>query len=152
MTAQTSTYSPPTTTSTDNAPTLRRAFYANAAFSLISGLLFALMPARIAAYMGIAETRVFNILSGASFIQELGIGVIMFGVVVGFIATRRHISKAAGIAIFIADCGWVLGSIALIVTKALPLSTGGFWGVLVIGDIVLALAVWEFIGIRRMRA
>jgi hypothetical protein len=152
MTAQTSTYTPSTVVSTDNAPVLRRALYANAAFSLISGLLFALMPARIAAFMGIAETRIFNVLSGAGFIQELGIGVMVFAAVVGFIATRRPITKAAGIAIFIADCVWIAASIALIVTRALPLSTAGFWMVLVIGDIVTALAVWEFIGVRRMTA
>ena len=149
MTTQAQTYNQ-SSTPADNAPTLRYALRANAVFSLLSGLLFVLDSAQVAEFLGIRNARVFNAMSGSTFILSLGVGILAFAAVVGFLSTRHPMSKRAGTAIFVGDSVWVLASILLIVEKALPLSTGGFWAVLVVTDIVLALAIWEFIGIRRM--
>jgi hypothetical protein len=136
----------------DDAPILRRALLANAIFSFLSGLLFTLRSTQVAEFLGIQDTRILGVISGGAFILELGIGILVFAGVVAFIASRPRISKRMGTAIVIGDCIWVVASIVLMVTKALPLTTPGFWAVMVVTDIVLAFAIWEFMGVRRKTA
>lgn len=136
--------------SPDSALTLRRAFKTNAVFSFLSGLLFLLAPLPVAQFLGIHQTHIFNVIPGATFILSLGIGLLAFAGWVYLTAVSRPIARGAAIAILVGDAGWVVASILLIVTGALPLTTEGSWGVLIAADIVLGFAIWEFVGIRRM--
>jgi hypothetical protein len=136
--------------SEDNARILRRALKTNAVFSLLSGMLFLSASPQIAQFLGIHETNIFNSISGPTFILSLGIGLLGFASWVFLTATRQPIARGASIGIFVGDAAWVAASVILIVTKALPLTSEGSWGVLIVADIVLTFALWEFVGIRRM--
>jgi len=134
----------------DNTSTLRYAFRANAAFSLISSLLLLFASNQVAIFLGIQPMQIFGRIPAASFILGLGIGLLGFAAWVGYTATHHPIDRRSATGILVADAAWVVASVLLLVTRALPLTAQGLWAVLIVTDIVLALAIWEFAGIRRL--
>lgn len=122
---------------------LRRAFIANWLFSIGSGILFVLAAAPIATFMGVGQPLVITL---------LGFGIILFGAVVLRESRRSTLSASTGYTIFALDALWVVGSIVLLVTDAFSLTTGARWAILIISDIVLVLAILEFLGARQISA
>lgn len=137
----------------DNAPLLRRAFTVNAAASLAFGLLLIFDAQPIAAFLGIQHMQFFGAanVGAASIILDFGIVAVAFAAWVGYLATRRPISRSAAISVLALDSFMVADLALLLLSGALPLTTAGLWSILAVTDITLALAIWEYIGIRRMR-
>ena len=50
----------------------------------------------------------------------------------------------------VADVIWVLASMVIVLDGLVPLTTAGFWGVLIIADVVAVFAVLKYIGLRRL--
>jgi len=48
-----------------------------------------------------------------------------------------------------ADLVWVAGSVILIFTSLVNLTTPGKWVIAIVADIVLAFAILQFLGLRR---
>ncbi len=136
--------------SADNALSLRTALRANALFSLVSGSLFLIESTEIANFLGIQKIFLFDRIRGAGLLMDLGIVLLGFAGWVAFTSMRKPINMHHPIWIFVADSVWVVTSIFLLTTKMLPFSSRGIWAVLIVADIVLALAIWEFVGIRKM--
>lgn len=139
------------TQSASKASLLRRVLRGNAAFSILSGALIALFSGPVAAFLGIAETPIVGLFSGQVLMLEIGLGVLLFGLAVGFVATRPTINRRWAQAILVADVTWVLLSAALLLGQWLPLTTAGSWAVLIVADIVTAFAIAEYVGLRRMK-
>ncbi len=78
-------------------------------------------------------------------------GVVAFGALCAWIASRPDLPRAWGRAIFAADIAWVAGSVLVL---ALPASwtTAGIAGIVVLALIVADLAILEYLGLRRMSA
>ncbi len=129
---------------------LRRVLYGNVAFSVASAGLFFFAGEQVASFIGIADTMIFGVIDGNSFITLLSIGLAIFALDVLYIATRKPINIKYAWMITIADFIWVAGSWLLLATGAIPFSDAGNWGVLIISDIVLLFGVAEVVGIRRM--
>lgn len=129
---------------------LRRVLYGNVAFSLISAGLFFFASEQIASFIGIADTMVFDLINGVSFISIMSIGLAIFALDVLFIATRKPINIKYAWMIAVADFIWVALSWLLLITGAIPFSDAGNWGVLIIADIVLMFGIAEVVGIRRI--
>ena len=130
---------------------LRNTLRANAAFSIISGVLFIVASNGIAAFLGIKEASVFGFLDGPTFILILGIGVLLFGLGVLYDVTRPELRRRDATLILAGDIAWVGISALLLLTRALPFSTAGSWAVLITADIVTVFAIGEYIGLRRLR-
>ena len=130
---------------------LRRTLYGNALFSVLSGAALALFAATLARASVAAPATVLGLGLG-TVIALLGIGVVGFGAVCWFIASRPAMPVALARIVLWADIGWVAGS-ALLLALAGPSLTGwGFALIIGLAVVVADLAVFEWLGLRRMAA
>ena len=121
---------------------LHKVLRLNAAFSGLFGLVFILIPAKVSGMFGLSNELAITI-TGALLI---GWEIFVFQLV------RQHQISLAGVwAIILGDLTWVLGSIALLLGRWLPLTNTGFWFVAIIADIVLLFAILQYIGLRRQK-
>ncbi|TAJ42521.1 MAG: hypothetical protein EPO55_01605 [Reyranella sp.] len=129
---------------------LRRTLWGNAAFSVISGAVLAAFAGPFARAATDAPVSVLG-LDLALLFGLLGVGVVAFGALCAWIASRSHLPQGLARLIFAADIAWVAGSVLVL---ALPASwtTAGIAGIVVLALIVADLAILEYLGLRRMRA
>ncbi|MCA9885623.1 MAG: hypothetical protein KC708_21745 [Anaerolineae bacterium] len=132
-----------------NDTLLRKALRANAAFCLGSGLLLTLASSSIAQWIGMSQSQIFGLVDGTTFIQVIGIILLPYGVLVGFLSMRQDL-RLPGQFVTAMDMLWVVGSYGLLLSQILPLNTAGNWAVLIIADIVLAFALVQLWGLRIM--
>jgi hypothetical protein len=129
---------------------LRRTLWANAVFSVISGAVLVAFAGPFAALATDAPLSVAG-LELAIVFELLGLGVVAFGTLAGWSASRETLPRGWAQAIFAADVAWVAGSaLALLVPGAW--STIGIAGIVVVALIVADIAVLEYLGLRRLRA
>ena len=129
---------------------LRRTLWGNAVFSVISGaalVTFATPFARLATeapltVMGLDLALVFEL---------LGLGVVAFGAICAWAASRETLPRSWAQLIFAADIAWVVGS-ALVLMLPAAWTTAGIAGIAVVALIVADLAVLEYLGLRRLAA
>ncbi len=121
---------------------LRRALLGNSIFSTLSGLFFLFDAAPIAAFLGLDMPMM---------IQVLGVNLLVFAVIVYKVATATPINRTLASIIIALDVAWVVGSIVLIFSNLLPLTTSGKWGIAIVADIVACFAIAQYIGLRRMK-
>lgn len=128
---------------------LRLVLRGNAAFSLLSGGAFALFGPTIAPAIGLDGAPIFGLIEGGAFLRLLGIGVFIFGAGVAYTSNQPPAALRIGAAIILAlDVAWIVLSALLLLSNALPLTSGGVVGVIAIADIVALFAVGEFMGLR----
>ena len=129
---------------------LRRTLWGNAVFSVISGaalVAFATPFARLATeapltVMGLDLALVFEL---------LGLGVVAFGAICAWAASRETLPRSWAQLIFAADIAWVVGS-ALVLMLPAAWTTAGIAGIAVVALIVADLAVLQYLGLRRLTA
>ena len=136
-------------TKTPSTTILRRALTANAVFSGICGGLCVLASDSIAQWVGLAKTEIF----------ALGINLEVFSVLLIVLATRKDYSRgwvrSLVMAVIAMDVLWVLGSAALLLTPAVPLTTAGRWVTFAVAMVVADVAYFQlrgFLGLRRATA
>jgi hypothetical protein len=79
----------------------------------------------------------------------LGIGLLLFGVLL-LVSARRHVMNITQSKIIVAtDILWVIGSYALLFVA--PFSMGGKWLVGIVAEFVLTFAIAQWLGIRTIR-
>jgi hypothetical protein len=129
---------------------LRRTLWGNAAFSVISGAGLAAFAGPFARVATDAPVSVLG-LDLALLFELLGVGVVAFGALCAWIASRPELPRGLARLIFAADIAWVAGSVLVL---ALPASwtTAGIAGIVVLALIVADLAILEYLGLRRMSA
>lgn len=126
---------------------LRRTLYGNAVFSVVSGAALALFATSLARASVAAPG-----LGLSTVIALLGIGVVGFGAICWFIASRPEMPVALARIVLWADIGWVAGS-ALLLALAGPALTGwGFALIIGLAVVVADLAIFEWLGLRRLAA
>jgi hypothetical protein len=127
--------------STNNSSLLRNALYGNSIFCSTSGLAFALFSKPISAFLG---------LSASWIILVLGVGLLLYGLEVFWFARKDNISEGFAKFVIGADIAWVLGSALLVFTNLVAFTSPGKWAIAIIADIVLAFAIVQYVGLRRM--
>jgi len=130
---------------------LRRTLYGNAVFSVLSGAALAVFAGSLARASVAAPATVLGLGLG-TVILLLGIGVIGFGTVCWFIASRGRMPVALARIILWADIGWVAGSALLLAVAAQSLTGWGFALIIGLALVVADLAIFEWLGLRRMAA
>ena len=127
---------------------LRRTLWGNAVFSIVSGAVLAIFAgpfARIAAH---APVEVAG-LDLAIVFELLGLGVIAFGALCAWVASRETLPEGWARVIFAADLAWVAGSVLVLALPA-TWTTAGIAGIVVVALIVADLAILEYLGLRRL--
>ena len=129
---------------------LRRTLKGNAVFSVISGVALIAFAGPFAA-LATREPVAVAGLSLAIVFELLGAGVVLFGLLCAYIATRPALPVGLARIVFAADLAWVLGSAVVLL---LPASwTGlGVTGIAVVALVVADLAILEYLGLRRLEA
>jgi hypothetical protein len=129
---------------------LRRTLWANAVFSVISGAVLVVFAGPFAALATDAPLSVGG-LKLPAVLELLGLGVVAFGAIAGWAASRETLPRGWVQAIFAADVAWVAGS-ALVLLLPATWSTVGIAGIVVVALIVADIAVLEYLGLRRLSA
>ncbi|MBY0318789.1 MAG: hypothetical protein K2X72_08715 [Reyranella sp.] len=129
---------------------LRRTLWGNAVFSVVSGAVLAAFAgpfARIAAHEPVSVLG----LDLAIVFELLGVGVIAFGALCAWVASRETLPLAWARVIFAADLAWVVASVLVLAVPA-TWSMAGFVGIGVVALIVADFAIMEYLGLRRLGA
>ena len=129
---------------------LRRTLWANAVFSVISGAVLVAFAGPFAALATEAPLALAGLDLSIVF-ELLGVGVVAFGVIAGWAASRETLPRAWAQVIFVADVAWVVGS-ALVLLLPASWSVIGIAGIVVVALIVADIAVLEYLGLRRLSA
>jgi hypothetical protein len=127
---------------------LRRTMWGNGIFSILSGAVLAIFAAPFAA-IAAHEPGTGLGLELAAVFEILGLGVIAFGVLCVWIASRETLPAGWARVIFAADLAWVVGSILVLAVPA-SWTTAGVAGIVVVALIVADLAILEYLGLRRL--
>ncbi|MCG8313652.1 MAG: hypothetical protein MI976_10580 [Pseudomonadales bacterium] len=124
---------------------LKKVLLSNAAFSALTGLVLIAAHPFIAQLMGGHPQWIY---------LALGIGLCVFAVDVGFIATRNKINEAWVKLILAADVAWVIASVAIIAFGQTYLSYEGNVLILTIALLVtlFSLLEYQYINTERTRA
>jgi hypothetical protein len=119
---------------------LRKALTGNAVFSVVSGVAILFANRWLVKFLGLPEKVSLAI---------LGVSLIGYAALLWLNAHRPKIKITDAWVAVIMDVIWVVGSYALIL--AIPFSVGGKWVVALVAELVLAFAVLQWLGIRRIR-
>jgi hypothetical protein len=119
---------------------LKNALTGNAVFSVVSGLAILSSNRRLVKFLGLPEKVSLAI---------LGLSLIGYAAVLWLNARRPRIKISDAWIAVVMDAVWVLGSYVLILL--VPFSLGGKWVVGLVAELVLAFAILQWLGIRRIR-
>jgi hypothetical protein len=119
---------------------LKKALTGNAVFSVVSGVTILLSNRWLVRFLGLPEKVSLAI---------LGFSLIGYAALLWLNAHRPKIKITDAWVAVIMDVIWVVGSYTLIL--AVPFSVGGKWVVGLVAELVLAFAVLQWLGIRRIR-
>jgi hypothetical protein len=129
---------------------LRRTLWGNAIFSVLSGAVLVACAAPFAGWATHAPVTLAG-LDLALVFELLGLGVVLFGVLCGWVASRPVLPAGLARVIFAADIAWVAGS-ALVLLLPASWTTAGIAGIVVVALVVADLAILEYLGLRRLNA
>ena len=119
---------------------LKKALTGNAVFSVVSGLAILFANRWLVKFLGLLDKVSLAI---------LGVSLIVYAAILWLNARRREIRITDAWIAVIMDTVWVIGSYVLIF--AVPFSVGGKWVVALVAELVLAFAIVQWLGIRKIR-
>lgn len=127
-------------TSVDPHRSLRRAFYGNATFSLVSAAVLILGAGALAAPFGLADPL---------WLELVGASLVPFGLFVAWLARRPDVPRRLAWGVCVADAGWVVASVALLVGWPDLLSDIGRWVVIGVAVVVADFGLLQARALRR---
>jgi hypothetical protein len=127
---------------------LRRALWGNAVFSVISGAVLVACAGPFADWATHEPVSLAG-LDLAIVFELLGLGVVVFGALCGWAASRQTLPEGLARLIFAADIAWVAGSVLVLMLPA-AWTTVGMTGIAAVALIVADLAILEYLGLRRL--
>ena len=128
---------------------LRRTLWGNAAFSIVSGAVLVIFAGPFAGAAAHAPVTLLG-LDLVIVLELLGVGVIGFGALAAWVASRPTLPQAWARVIFAADLAWVAGSALVLLVPSW--TTAGIAGIVVVAVVVADLAILEYLGLRRLGA
>jgi len=124
----------------ENGRFLANVLKANAVFSTVSGLIFIFFASSVAHFIGL-ENPVFLI--------GIGVTILFFSVYVYKVATMDTLNTKLVWVIIELDILWVVGSVILLLTNIVSLTTLGQWAIGLTAEIVAVFAILEYVGLRK---
>jgi hypothetical protein len=119
---------------------LKKALIGNAMFSGFSGVAIVVANRWLVKFLGLPDKVSLAV---------LGVSLIVYAAVLWFNARRPKIRITDAWVAVVMDAVWVLSSYTLILM--IPFSLAGKWVVALVAELVLSFAVWQWLGIRRIR-
>jgi hypothetical protein len=119
---------------------LKKALTGNAVFSVVSGLAILFANRWLVKFLGLPDKVSLAI---------LGVSLIAYAAILWLNARRPTIKITDAWIAVIMDAVWVMGSYVLIFV--VPFSVGGKWVVALVAELVLAIAIVQWLGIRKIR-
>ena len=119
---------------------LQRAILGNAVFSGLSGLLMVLAASPISQFLGLSNPLILTI---------VGIALLLYMPFLFWLANQTPVPSWMTWVVIELDVLWVIGSLILIFTSLVPLTTGGKWVIAITADIVAIFAILQYFGLRR---
>jgi len=119
---------------------LRKALTGNAVFSAVSCLAILFANRWLVKFLGLPNKVSLAI---------LGVRLIVYAAILWLNARRPMIKMTDAWIAVIMDAVWVIGSYVLIFV--VPFSVGGKWVVALVAELVLAFAIVQWLGIRKIR-
>jgi hypothetical protein len=129
---------------------LRHVLLFNGGLSLGSGALLAMAAQPLGAAM-VPGVSTLGGLSLWAIVMAVGVGVVLFGLALLYLATRARLPAAVGRAVFLADVAWVVGSAALLLLGGGALSALAVEAIAVFAGIVAVFAWIEHRAARGMQ-
>ncbi len=118
---------------------LRGALLGNAVFSGMSGLVFSLASSSVAGWLAIGSPAI---------ILAVGLMLITFSAALFYAALQTEPDSRLAISASLADMGWVLGSVLLLML--LPMQLNAMLTIAGIAAMVALFGTLQFIGVRRL--
>ena len=119
---------------------LKKALTGNAVFSVVSGLAILFANRWLVKFLGLPDKVSLAI---------LGVSLLVYAAILWLNARRPTIKITDAWIAVIMDAVWVMGSYVLIFV--VPFSVGGKWVVALVAELVLAFAIVQWLGIRKIR-
>ena len=119
---------------------LKKALTGNAVFSVVSGLAILFANRWLVKFLGLPDKVSLAI---------LGVSLIVYAAILWLNARRPTIKITDAWIAVIMDAVWVMGSYVLIFV--VPFSVGGKRVVALVAELVLAFAIVQWLGIRKIR-
>ena len=119
---------------------LKKALTGNAVFSILSGVVILFANRWLVKFLGLPDKVNLAI---------LGISLIVYAGILSLSARGPRIRVTDAWVAVIMDALWVAGSYALLFV--VPFSVAGKWTVALVAELVLAFAILQWLGIRRVR-
>jgi len=119
---------------------LKNALTGNAVFSVVSGAAILLANRWLVGFLGLPDKVSLTI---------LGVSLVVYAVLLWLNARRPKIKVTDAWVAVIMDAVWVVGSYVLIVV--IPFSAGGKWAIALVAELVMAFAILQWLGIRRIQ-
>lgn len=123
-------------------PLIRFALLADAVASGATGLLLAFGGSFLAGLTGVP----------ADIAMPLGLFLVVFALFVAWVGWQRTTSRGLAMTIVLVNAAWVIGSIAILLIGALPLTMLGVAFVIAQAGAVAALAALQWMGLGRTGA
>lgn len=124
----------------NNQLTLSRLLVSNGTFCFTSGIIFSLTANPLAGFLN----------APPAVMTTLGIGLILYGAYITFMATRSAITSKFMLFTVIADSAWVLLSILLLVLPIFNFTPEAKWAIGITAICVDAYATMQFFEWRKM--
>ena len=119
---------------------VKKALTGNAVFSVVSGLAILVANRWLVKFLGLPDKVSLAI---------LGVSLIVYAAILWLNARRPKIKTTDAWIAVIMDAVWVIGSYVLIFV--VPFSVGGKWVVALLAELVMAFAILQWLGIRKIR-
>jgi hypothetical protein len=130
---------------------LRLTLKTNALFSGAGGIVAAVFAGPLSRLITPATEAAPGI-SVATVLMVVGIGLVLFAAGVAWVASRDPMPRGLVSAIFWADVAWVLGTVVLVAAGHSWFTMTGLVIVIVVALAVADFAIFEYLGLRRLRA
>ena len=119
---------------------LSESLRANCAFSTLSGLLFTFGAGTVADAIGLADARI---------LMAVGLGLLGFAAFLATVSSRPVLDLPTAMHVIWADLAWVVATVPVVLMDVL--SSTGAVAAIAVADVVLLLALLQYLGVRRIR-
>ncbi len=122
---------------------LQHALLGNAVFSGASGLVMLLAADAPSQFLGLGNPLILTV---------VGIVLLLYMPMLVWLANQSPVPTHFAWEVIALDILWVIGSLILIFSDFVPLTTSGKWAIAITSDIVGLFAILQYVGLRRQQS